>query len=107
MTADGGNTTQISSGADVDDRHPAWSPDGVTIAVDSGDATHREIWLIDIASKRRTQVTKIGAIASFPSWSPDGKRLAYYAYKSSYTPSTATAPGQDEGSVAVVTAARD
>src|SRR5205823_4261465 len=48
MDADGSNTKQISSGADVDDRHPTWSPDGNTIAVDSGDATHREIWLIDV-----------------------------------------------------------
>jgi Tol biopolymer transport system component len=107
MDADGANTVQISSGSDVDDRHPAWSPDGSTIAVDSGDATHREIWLIDIASKRRTQVTRTGAIASFPSWSPDGKRLAYYVYTSSYTPSTATSAGQYEGTMDVFTAARD
>lgn len=107
MDADGGNTVQISSGTDIDDRHPAWSPDGNTIAVDSGDATHREIWLIDIASKRRTQVTKTGGIASFPSWSPDGKRLAYYVYQSSYTPSTATSPGQYEGTMDVFTASRD
>ena len=107
MDADGGNTQQISSGADIDDRHPAWSPDGNTIAVDSGDATHREIWLIDIPSKRRTQITKTGGIASFPSWSPDGKRLAYYVYTSSYTPSTTTAAGQYTGQMDVFTASRD
>lgn len=93
MDADGGNTRQISSGNDTDDRHPAWSPDGKAIAVDSGDATHREIWVIDVSSQRRTQVTRTGQIASFPSWSPDGKRIAYYVY--------------DAGTMDVFTSARD
>src|SRR5438132_12957576 len=107
MDADGGNTKQISSGADIDDRHPAWSPDGSAIAVDSGDATHREIWIIDVGSQRRTQVTKTGAIASFPSWSPDGKRIAYYVYTSQYTSSTTTSAGTFSGSMDVFIAARD
>jgi Tol biopolymer transport system component len=85
MDADGGNTKQISSGDNIDDRHPAWSPDGNTIAVDSGNATRREIWLIDVASQRRTQVTRAGRFASFPSWSPDGKRIAYYVYDAGTT----------------------
>ncbi len=85
MDADGGNTKQLSSGGDIDDRHPAWSPDGNALAVDSGDATHREIWVIDVASQRRTQVTRTGTIASFPSWSPDGKRIAYYVYDAGTT----------------------
>jgi len=81
MDTDGGNTKQLSSGSDIDDRHPAWSPDSSAIAVDSGDATHREIWIIDVASQRRTQITRSGQIATFPSWSPDGKRVAYYVYE--------------------------
>jgi Tol biopolymer transport system component len=81
MNADGTNTKQISSGKDIDDRHAAWSPDGNAIAVDSGTATQREIWIIDVASQRRTQVTKLGNIATFPSWSPDGTRIAFYVYK--------------------------
>src|SRR6266511_3916916 len=80
MDADGGNTKRLTSG-DADDRHPAWSPDGTTLAVDSGTEGQREIWLIDVASTQRTQVTKLGGIASFPSWSPDGSRLAFYVYR--------------------------
>src|SRR5207249_2364382 len=39
MDADGKNTKQVSSGDNVDDRHPTWSPDGKFIAVDSGDTS--------------------------------------------------------------------
>jgi Tol biopolymer transport system component len=82
MDADGSNTKQLSSGADTDDRHPAWSPDGKFIAVDSGTTSQREIWIIEVATQRRTQITRAGAFASFPSWSPDGKRIAFYIYRS-------------------------
>jgi len=103
MNADGTDNKQISSGKDIDDRHPAWSPDGNAIAVDSGDATRREIWIIDVASGRRTQVTKTGNLATFPSWSPDGKRLAFYIYKS--TPPADSGPFT--GSMDVYTSQRD
>lgn len=102
MDADGGNTKQISSGPDIDDRHPAWSPDGNSIAVDSGDATHREIWVIDVATQKRTQITRTGGIATFPSWSPDGKRLAFYVYKTN-----AATTGEFAGEMNVWTSARD
>lgn len=84
MDADGGNARTVTSG-DADDRHPTWSPDGRTLAVDSGVDGKREIWLIDVASTQRTQVTKLGGIASFPSFSPDGARIAFYLYRGGVT----------------------
>ena len=84
MDADGSNSKRVTAG-DVDDRHPAWSPDGKILAIDSGSEGKREIWLIDIATTQRTQVTKLGGIASFPSFSPDGARIAFYLYRSGGT----------------------
>jgi Tol biopolymer transport system component len=80
MNADGSNLRQLTSGDDRDDRHPSWSPDGKVIAVDTGDQLKREIALIDVASKNRTQVTKLGMVAQFPSFSPDGRTIAFYVY---------------------------
>lgn len=80
MDADGGNAKRLTTG-DADDRHPAWSPDGKTLAVDSGSDNKREIWLLDPGSGQRTQITKLGGIASFPSFSPDGARVAFYLYR--------------------------
>lgn len=56
---------------------PAFSPDGlaVAVAVRGGNGV-TDIWLIDRATGTRTQVTS-GAQAIEPSWSPDGKWLAY------------------------------
>ncbi|HEY3126676.1 MAG TPA: LpqB family beta-propeller domain-containing protein, partial [Candidatus Limnocylindria bacterium] len=59
MNSDGSNLRQLTNG-DNDDRHPNWSPDGKLIAVDTGDQVKREIALIDVGSKNRTQVTKLG-----------------------------------------------
>lgn len=80
MDADGGNARRVTAG-DADDRHPAWSPDGKLLAIDSGTAAQREVWIVDIATTRRTQVTKLGGVVSFPSWSPDGSRIAFYLYR--------------------------
>lgn len=84
MDSDGGNAKRVTAG-DTDDRHPAWSPDGKLLAVDSGSEGRREIWLIDVASTQRTQVTKLGGIASFPSFSPDGARIAFFLYREGVT----------------------
>src|SRR5258707_2640722 len=80
MAADGSDRRLVSQGS-VDDRHPAWSPDGKMLAVDTGTDLKREVALIDTTSGARTQITTMDAFASFPSWSPDGNRLSFYVYQ--------------------------
>jgi Tol biopolymer transport system component len=57
-----------------DHRHPAWSPDGKTIAY----ADMRHLWLVPAEGGRAAQLTSDPAGNREPSWSPDG-RFVYYS----------------------------
>ena len=73
----------LTSG-DYDHAHPCWSPDGTTIACFS-DRTRRrnddwefaELWLIPISSGRPRKLASRVSRAAEPSFSPDGKRVAF------------------------------
>jgi len=80
-------STQITSG-DFDDGQPAWSPDGKQLAFTSNrsmpdpDASRdSNIWVVaaDNTDKGEhlTQITTNPAPDSQPTWSPDGKWIAY------------------------------
>jgi dipeptidyl aminopeptidase/acylaminoacyl peptidase len=79
--------TQISSG-DYDDAQPAWSPDSRLIAFTSNrskpdpDRTYNsDIWVVAANTTDKgaqlTQVTTNPGDDSHPTWSPDGKLIAY------------------------------
>jgi len=78
--------TQITSG-DFDDSEPVWSPDGKSVAfvsnrTDEPDSNYNtDIWVVaaDDPDRRETllQVTKNPGADSSPTWSPDGKSIAY------------------------------
>jgi dipeptidyl aminopeptidase/acylaminoacyl peptidase len=79
-------TTQITSG-DFDDSEPVWSPDGKSVAFVSNrteEPDHNyntDIWVVaaDNPDQGKTllQVTKNPGADSSPTWSPDGKSIAY------------------------------
>jgi dipeptidyl aminopeptidase/acylaminoacyl peptidase len=81
------NLAQVTSG-DYDDAHPAWSPDGHLIAFASNrskpdpDRTYNtDIWVVAANNTDKgaqlTQVTTNPGDDDTPSWSPDGKLIAY------------------------------
>lgn len=79
-------TTQITSG-DFDDSEPAWSPDSRSLAFSSNrtgdpDANYDvNIWVVAADSSDKgahlTQVTSNPGPDRSPTWSPDGKWIAY------------------------------
>jgi len=81
-----GEPEQITKGCSV--WSIEWSPDGTTIAagITSGNLVDQEymfqrIWLINVSTKERKQLSdNPGKLGSF-AWSPDGARIAYNAAK--------------------------
>jgi dipeptidyl aminopeptidase/acylaminoacyl peptidase len=80
-------TTQLTSG-DFDDSDPAWSPDGKSLAFTSNRTTpdpdrnyNSDIWVVAADNTDKgahlTQVTTNPGSDRSPTWSPDGKWIAY------------------------------
>lgn len=57
---------------------PRFSPDGKRIAVGVTTSTSTDIWIYDVASGTATRLTSEGN-NDRPEWTPDGKRVLYYA----------------------------
>ncbi len=80
MSADGSDQRPLTQGS-REDRHPVWTPDGKGILFDSSDGTKSEIWRVNVADGARRQITRVGALASFASPSPDGQHLSFYVFQ--------------------------
>jgi TolB protein len=86
MEADGTNQQRMTDqGYAVS---PSWSPNGqfLTLAwirkYGPGEPGSSDIYLMDIASKQWVQLTHDGGRNDFPSWSPDGRHIAFQSSRS-------------------------
>ena len=73
MDADGNNREKLEDRS----RHPSWSPDGGEIAFVSWIDGGNEIYVIGVGGQGRKRVTHDLAPKQNPSFSPDGRRIAY------------------------------
>jgi TolB protein len=55
---------------------PAWSPDGKSVAYVSFETNRPAIFMQDLLTGKREQLTNFQGLNSAPAWSPEGKRLA-------------------------------
>ncbi len=76
------NTAQITrlTAGPWDDRDPAWSPDGKTLAFASNRSGSWDLYLLDLESGKVTRLTSSLSFEANPSWSPDGAYVAYESY---------------------------
>ena len=76
--ADGSGLRDLSSNpAGVEDKYPAWSPDGTQIAFASNRSGQWNVWIMDADGSGKTNLTHSTSAHTDPTWSPDGTRLAF------------------------------
>jgi TolB protein len=72
-----GQRTRVSMKAG-ENGAPAWSPDGRKLALTlSGDSGYPQIWVLDLATRRLTQITRAPAINTGADWAPDGQSIYF------------------------------
>jgi dipeptidyl aminopeptidase/acylaminoacyl peptidase len=83
VDVDSGATVQLTDGP-ADDGGPTWSPDGESIAFVSDRSPERDwhwggesIHVVNVATFQVRRLTIENGRAAHPSWSPDGRRIAY------------------------------
>ena len=85
MDADGANRTNITQNPRAYNRTPSWSPDGSKITFAAVRDVHRvdlwnsdlDIFVMNADGTNPVKLTEDARFNMFPSWSPDGERIAF------------------------------
>ncbi|MEL7044900.1 MAG: hypothetical protein AAGL66_07755 [Pseudomonadota bacterium] len=79
MNADGSNPNMMTDFGT--NWFPRWSPDGTKLAYHVG----RDVFTLDLASRRYRRLTIDPDNGMYPTWSPDGSRIAFMSWRSGST----------------------
>lgn len=80
MAADGTNPKNLhAKGNTYGYGYPTWSPDGAKIVWAHGGAEGLDLYTIDKDGKNLEQLTKLGGMTIYPTWSSNGKKIAFFS----------------------------
>jgi tricorn protease len=80
VPAEKGDIRNLTNTPGADERYPAWSPDGKSIAYFSDESGEEQLYVKNQNGQGDSQKIDLGTPGSFfffPTWSPDSKRIAY------------------------------
>jgi Tol biopolymer transport system component len=80
MNADGTHVAQLTDTSTIDEDYPAWSPDRTKIAfISDRDSANYELYTMNADGSGRQRVThnSLKKNVGNPSWSPNGRRIAF------------------------------
>jgi tricorn protease len=79
VPAEKGDPRNLTNSPGANDRSPAWSPDGKSIAYfsDEGGEYQLHVRAADGKGKAKTYALNGAGFYEFPNWSPDSKKIAY------------------------------
>ena len=77
VSADGGEPTVLVSAPGTIAAEPVFSPDGTQMVYRAIVNGQHDIWLLDVATGKQTNVTDDADLDIEPDWSPDGQWIAF------------------------------
>ncbi|MEM7035179.1 MAG: hypothetical protein AAF629_36910 [Chloroflexota bacterium] len=80
VSSRGGDLRQLTDDP-FEDEHPAYSPDGQSIAYASRRAQNWDIYLLDLSTGLETRLTQDPHYDGAPAWSQDGQWLAFESFR--------------------------
>jgi tricorn protease len=80
--ADGGVAERITEDL-ADEQKPCWSPDGSQLVFSSDKSGNRDLFVVELSTRRVRQLTFHSSDDDSPAWSPDGKWIAFQSNRDS------------------------